>query len=561
MQHDDRLATVLRLAPRGPAALRTQFRQLADLLGTIGEEATGARVEAAYERLSAISRQIPATERAAILAEPWLRLRAPRLIAHFAADEPPVALAAIRAAQLDQQTWLDLIPRLPVPARGFLRHRRDLGRRVEALLARLGVRDRGLPAAEPLELVVEAPAEPAPTAEGEGIAALVRRIEAFRRARQANEAPPREPSEAPRLPLGEEPLRPPQRLRAFDFATDPEGRIVWADPAVAPLAVGLLLGGEASRGEPDDAARLLTALRRRQPLRALRLELDGAPPIEGAWQIDAAPTFDPLGGRFLGYRGRCRRPAAPLVGVPRDSEAERMRQVLHELRTPVNAIQGFAEVIQQQLFGPTPHEYRALAAGIAADAARMLAGFEELDRLARLDSGALELEGGLCDFAAVVRATVAQLAHHGEPRGSGFEPRIEDGEMPIALAPLEAERLAWRLLAALAGSSAPGERLALRLRRGEAGELRLRIALPERLVALSDEELMHAAAGDGSVALSAGMFGLGFALRLATAEARAAGGSLTRRGSRLRLVLPGLTAAPEGHSDDPFDGKDRRAAS
>ena len=69
--------------------------------------------------------------------------------------------------------------------------------------------------------------------------------------------------------------------------------------------------------------------------------------------------------------------------------------MLHELRTPVNAIQGFAEVIQQQLFGPTPHEYRALAAGIAGDAARILSAFEELDRLAGLRHVRQALRGHL----------------------------------------------------------------------------------------------------------------------------------------------------------------------
>src|SRR5207302_1921157 len=111
--------------------------------------------------------------------------------------------------------------------------------------------------------------------------------------------------------------------------------------------------------------------------------------------------------------GRMRRPkpATPMepASAP-ESDADRMRQLLHELRTPVNAVQGFAEVIQQQLFGPAPHEYRALAAAIAGDAAQLLAGFEELERLTRLDSGKVELGKGGCDLAAIAQATVAQLA-------------------------------------------------------------------------------------------------------------------------------------------------------
>jgi hypothetical protein len=44
------------------------------------------------------------------------------------------------------------------------------------------------------------------------------------------------------------------------------------------------------------------------------------------------------------------------------------------------------------------------------------------------------------------------------------------------------------------------------------------------------------------------VFGIGFALRLARAEAQAAGGDLVRKGDRLKLTLPGLTGSPGGHS-------------
>jgi signal transduction histidine kinase len=72
--------------------------------------------------------------------------------------------------------------------------------------------------------------------------------------------------------------------------------------------------------------------------------------------VDAVPRFDPLGGRYIGHLGRSRRPAltaaAPATPPVKDSETT-ASPIVCELRTPVNAIQGFAEVIQQQLFGPT----------------------------------------------------------------------------------------------------------------------------------------------------------------------------------------------------------------
>jgi signal transduction histidine kinase len=217
-----------------------------------------------------------------------------------------------------------------------------------------------------------------------------------------------------------------------------------------------------------------------------------------------------------------------------------MRQLLHELKTPVNAIQGFAEVIQQQLFGPTPHEYRALAATIAGDAARMLAGFEELDRLARLESGALQLDGGLADFAAIVSGLARQLDEVLQPRNSSFRMEAHGAPCPVPLSLHEAEALGWRLLATITGATGANEEIDLRLSCDKA-TVGLACTMPASLRALDDVFSAESRAGGGAV--SAGMFGAGFALRLARAEARAAGGDLLREGDALVLTLPRLTDA------------------
>lgn len=67
------------------------------------------------------------------------------------------------------------------------------------------------------------------------------------------------------------------------------------------------------------------------------------------------------------------------------------------------------------------------------------------------------------------------------------------------------------------------------------------VALPESLAGMDDADLFHARADGKTQALSAGMFGLGFTLRLAAAEAKAAGGSLQRYGETLRLALPSVS--------------------
>jgi hypothetical protein len=206
-------------------------------------------------------------------------------------------------------------------------------------------------------------------------------------------------------------------------------------------------------------------------------------------------------------------------------------------------VQGYAEVIQQQVFGPAPHEYRALAAAIAADAARILAGFEELDRLARLETGAARVETGEADLAALLRRTAGQLDPVLAPQNAGFALAFtDDACVLIGLDPEDAEALVWRLLASLGAACSPGEQIAVRidpLIAPHGAMARVACTLPARL--LHEDNLFAATTRAAKGIINPGLFGSGFALRLARAEARAAGGALTRENADIVLTLPLLT--------------------
>lgn len=264
--------------------------------------------------------------------------------------------------------------------------------------------------------------------------------------------------------------------------------------------------------------------------------LVGAEAITGEWIVDAQPRFTDS-GNFAGYFGRFRRLANTDSGFTSAAqrEADRIRQLLHELRTPITAVQGYAEVIQQQLFGAAPHEYRALAAAIAADAARILAGFEELDRLAKLETGVIEIEPGRADLARIIAQTNRQLDQVLRPRMAGIA--LEDTQVQaiVGISSDQAEALAWRLLATLGGGSSAGEMLNATLET-LGNKAVLTCELPAQL--LAEEDIFTAEARPIGTAINAGLFGAGFALRLARAEARAAGGNLVRDDEAIVLTLP-----------------------
>ncbi|MXO60697.1 sensor histidine kinase [Altererythrobacter salegens] len=544
MLFDDRLATVLRSGAAGERAARTQFRQLLDLLGTTPPGANGPLVTAAYARLAEISDQIPSTDQSRILREPWLRLRNPRLLAHLAEGDPQAAAAAMATARLDEDDWAELIPELPVIARGFLRHRRDLPDKAKTLLARLGVRDLVLPqpdfAEEPL---VEAPAEPpAPPAPesiladtgSEGISALVRRIEAFQQARRSAPA-----ALAPRLPLDDgAPDAVNGQSKSCDIATEVSGRVTWATPGYAPLLVGL----DITASEVLDA-RSRAAMRRHQPIHGGKVRIDGVAAVAGEWLLDAMPGFGATGS-FTGYVGRLRRPFAGAVAST-SGPADRMRQVLHELRTPVNAIQGFAEIIQQQLFGPAPNTYRALSAAVGVDSARLLAGFDEIDRVVRIETGQEALSDGGGNLRLAVERTLKRLEGVIRPRSAKMRLLVSGENFAVRVGDDDAALLGWRILATLAGALAPGEVVEMTLT-GSQKAVVLAMELPLSLTTVDD--LFGAAAPSQAPAVTAGMFGSGFTLRLARAEAMAAGGSLAVEDETLVLTLPALTGSPAAHS-------------
>ena len=354
------------------------------------------------------------------------------------------------------------------------------------------------------------------------ITALRHRIEAFQRAREEGE--PR----TPREPVAQDHAAP--TLPFADESTG--GTIDWADSFAASRVMYLSLPSIL----PEE---LSEAIERQLPLHGLAVTLEGGPAIEGEWILDAQPRFSSPDGRFLGYAGGFRR---PLRAEEPGNQSDRLRQLLHELRTPVNAIQGFAEVIQQQVVGPVPHDYRALAAGIAGDSARMLAGFDDLERLSRLESGRLRPTGGDADLAAIFRQHLAQLLPLLQPRNAGFVATL-GGVCRVDLARPEAELLSWRILATLGSAAAPSEKLALTLEHDQSSGANMAQFVADLPASLNGSEDIFGARGKPlSVAISAGPFGPGFALRLARAEARAIGGSLRRENRRLILTLPALTA-------------------
>ena len=149
------------------------------------------------------------------------------------------------------------------------------------------------------------------------------------------------------------------------------------------------------------------AFGKRDHIVAGRLLLAGGSHWSGLWAIHAEPRFDSATGRFTGYRGTLSRDlgsgTSDIPSVTADRQlASAMQQMTHELRSPLNAISGFAQLISGQYFGPVADNYRTIATRIVDDATFLTAAFEDIDLASRLDTGRFVAAEPHCDLAQLL---------------------------------------------------------------------------------------------------------------------------------------------------------------
>ncbi|WP_286713075.1 MULTISPECIES: sensor histidine kinase [Sphingomonas] len=358
------------------------------------------------------------------------------------------------------------------------------------------------------------------------IADVVARIDAFWRHRE--ETGPQDPP-APR-PADD-----------FRFETDAKGMIRWVDGVSRAPLIGVSLDSQAAPGV-SEASRVdgvaAGAFRRRAGFSNARLSVEGESDAAGDWLISAIPVFDPGNGRFTGYRGTARRPrvderaepvrTAPAPAMPADS----LRQLVHELRTPTNAIAGFAEMIEAQMLGPVGDAYRDRAQVIRSQARELLGAIDDLDLAARIDSAALSLVPGQIALRPVLATIVDDLAPLAELRGSVIALPIAD--LSVTGDRRAVERLLARLLATLVSASGHSERIGVHMALETAEMVSITIDRPQALADYPGDSVLDI----DDEREDATLLGTGFALRLARNLSRELGGTLVIGRESLTLRLP-----------------------
>jgi His Kinase A (phospho-acceptor) domain len=513
VRFDDRLLTVLNQPAEDRHDAAVRWRQLVDLVARAGSNSASLVVADALEAIRNEAGRVEETTRAAA-ARSVAGLPLPlNLVEFFATDGLAVSAPILAAAILDAHQWQVVHQAADEETRHF----------IAALHPELTAEPyvEPVPAtdwAEP-HTVASMP-HPAPYAPP-SLHEVVERIERRRRLREeqavtTSGAPPKAPS-------------------LFRWECGPVGEIAWVEGAPRGPLIGRSIAKPLDGDRIDQEATRAFAMR--APFRDAAMSIAGSGALAGDWKISAVPAFEPVDGRFAGYRGVALREIAapaPEVSSPDQipdvlTDPDSLRELVHEIKTPLNAIIGFAEIIEGQYLGPADRGYRDRAAEIVHQARLLLTAIDDLDFAAKVHSS-LRGSHDRVDLGALIIRAADELSRIAAELGVETDIVRPSGEVGAVIEPELADRLLFRLFNTLLERAERGERLYVSAE-AMSGESRIAISRPASLRGLGDRELFDPTLGREGV-------NGGFSLRLARGLSRIAGGDVATSRESFALVFP-----------------------
>ena len=113
-------------------------------------------------------------------------------------------------------------------------------------------------------------------------------------------------------------------------------------------------------------------------------------------------------------------------------KSEFIAHISHELRNPLNAISGFAEIMKEEMFGPLGHErYRSQARTIHTASQHLLGIVNGLLDLAKAEAGKLEIKPETVEVRALVQETVELLSQQAASAGVTLKVDIAQAVLEI----------------------------------------------------------------------------------------------------------------------------------
>ena len=212
------------------------------------------------------------------------------------------------------------------------------------------------------------------------------------------------------------------------FRTTPEGRYLDANPALARI-YGYSSPVALISNLTDIAGQLYVDPKRRAEFQSLMRANDLVSAFESEirrqdgsviWISENARAVRDWNGKVICYEGTVedvterhvsqRKIRAALAEAEEASRAKSafLAGMSHELKTPLNAVLGFSEIIKHELLGPiSPPRYKSYAEDIHGAGARLLSIIDDILDVARLGGGAITLDCRLCSVAQLVDEAIS----------------------------------------------------------------------------------------------------------------------------------------------------------
>jgi PAS domain S-box-containing protein len=197
------------------------------------------------------------------------------------------------------------------------------------------------------------------------------------------------------------------------FRTTPEGHYLAVNQALADI-YGYATPEALISGLTDIGAQLYADSRRRNDFRTQMQANDVVTNFVSEihhrsgrriWISENARAVRDWSGTLLCYEGtvedvtekfeqeRALRVALRQAEIANKMKATFLAAMSHELKTPLNAVLGFSEIIRDEVLGPVGHEgYRDYAGDIHKSGARLLAVINDVLDVSRLEGGLLTIE-------------------------------------------------------------------------------------------------------------------------------------------------------------------------
>jgi PAS domain S-box-containing protein len=361
------------------------------------------------------------------------------------------------------------------------------------------------------------------------------------------------------------------------FRTTVDGQYLDANPALARI-YGYVDSEELIAGLTDIAGQLYVDSRRRDTFQALMREHDAVVDFvseirrrDGTtiWISENARAVRNWTGQIVFYEGtvedvtaKIEAESAMRSALRQTEEASRAKSAFlaamsHELKTPLNAVLGFSEMLKHELLGPLGQPaYRSYAEDIHVSGMRLLAVIDDILDVARVQTSTISLDVRPVALADIARDAIALAS-----RATGDKREVAvDISDALPLVRVDPQRLCQALLKLLSNAfkftPAQGAiSLAARLTRGGG----IAIAVSDEGIGMEPEMIALALEPFGQVdrSLSRRFEGAGLGLTIARALVVLHGGELsiesaTGLGTTVTIVLPAsaaVAARPE-HSPE-----------